>query len=72
MIDNGGTTKHRFARVLREHKRADGSTDRYWVLLDRKRKDFQVLKISASYPGAESLVASYVTELNRADEKGSK
>lgn len=69
MTDNGGTTKHRFSRILTEQHRRDGTTDHYWVMLDRKQKDFQVLKVSASYPGAESLVASYATELNRADEK---
>jgi hypothetical protein len=54
----------RFTKSLREHARRDGSTDRYWVVEDRKQRGFTVLKVNASYPGAEALATKYLLKLS--------
>ena len=56
--------KPRFTKELRSHARRDGTSDRYWVVLDREQKGFMVLKISASYPGAETLAGDYALKMN--------
>lgn len=53
----------RFIKSLRERHLQDGTTDRYWVVLDRDQR-FTVLKVSTAYPGAEPLAAKYASELN--------
>lgn len=53
----------RFIKSLRERRRNDGTTDRYWVVIDRDQR-FTVLKVSVSYPGAEPLAMKYMSELN--------
>jgi hypothetical protein len=58
------TNKPRFTKELRENARRDGTSDRYWVVLDREQKGFTVLKISASYPGAELVTGAYALKLN--------
>jgi len=54
----------RFDTVLRERSRPDGETDRYWCVTDRKYRGFLVLKVNASYPGAEDVARNYASRLN--------
>lgn len=61
--------KPRFAKVLRESKRRDGTCDRYWCVIDREQRGFTVLKASASYPGAELLAGAHTLKLNVKAEK---
>ena len=61
--------KPRFIKALRERAHPDGSTDRYWVVIDKALNDFQVLKVNTTYPGSESLAQVYAAELNRLGKK---
>ena len=63
-------SRPRFSKTLREHARRDGTTDRYWVVEDLKHKRFKVLKVNASYTGAELLAGAYALKLNVKWEKG--
>ena len=58
------TKQPRFAKVLRETHRRDGTCDRYWCVIDREQRGFTVLKASASYPGAELLAGAHALKLN--------
>ena len=62
-------THPRFATTLRERRCKDGSYDRYWVVKDGKLRGFQVLRVNATYPDAETLAKVHRDELNRADER---
>lgn len=57
-------TKTRFTKSLSQIKRRDGAIDRYWCVLDREQRGFQVLKIHATYPGAEVMAGAYALKLN--------
>lgn len=59
----------RFIKTLRERSRPDGTSDRYWVVLDKEQGNFQVLKVNASYPNSESLAQVYAAELNKSPKK---
>lgn len=59
----------RFIKTLRERSHPDGTSDRYWVVLDKEQSNFQVLKVNASYPNSESLAQVYAAELNRLGKK---
>jgi len=54
----------RFRKVMRERKLRDGSFDRFWCVLDREQRDFIVLRVCASYPGAELIAGAYALKLN--------
>ena len=58
------STQLRFAKSLRESAGRNGSSDRYWCVLDREQRGFQVLRVHVDYPGAESLAEAYALKLN--------
>ena len=61
----------RFRVQSRERKRRGCSEyDRYYVILDRLWKGFEVARICANYPGAELIARAYCLKLNVKAEKG--
>ncbi len=56
----------RFRTILRERKiRWSGTVDRWWVIVDKTRRDAKVASILADYPNAEYNMRSYCAFLNR-------
>lgn len=62
-------SRPRFVKVLRERALSDGTYDRYWCVLDRKLRKFQVLKVHVTYARSEALATEYAAKLNSMDEK---